>query len=101
MINNKIEYIICSAIHFNDEKEHIHQPINISKGFVISGRRHHNIFSTISILNTTTDIKKLNKIQGFLTNYDRFVDRIEAADIAIKSGQIESSKKILYSEDIY
>lgn len=42
-MNLKEEYIICSAIHFDDSKEHVHQPVNIKSGYVVCGRRHHSI----------------------------------------------------------
>jgi hypothetical protein len=41
------------------------------------------------------------EIQGFLTNTDRFVDRKEAAQIALDSGQIKEEVKKLFSEDLY
>jgi hypothetical protein len=39
--------------------------------------------------------------QGFLTNLDRYVNRIEAAKIAINAGQVNDSIKILFSEDLW
>ncbi|MCK9447014.1 hypothetical protein M0Q50_09210 [bacterium] len=42
--------------------------------------------------------------QGFLTNQNRFVNRIEGAKIALECGQIKQlqySKDVLYSEDLY
>ena len=44
------QYIICAAILFLDGKRHHFQPYNIKKGFVIAGRRHHNIYDTIKTL---------------------------------------------------
>lgn len=44
------------------------------------------------------------EIQGFLTNKNRFVDREEAAKIALAAQQIDClqySKTKLYSEDLY
>jgi hypothetical protein len=45
----------------------------------------------------------LDEVQGFLTNTDRFVDRIEGREIAIKSGQVKEEEigKKLFSEDLY
>ena len=71
------EYITCSAVWYDDNVEHVHQPINIKTGFVVAGHRHHNCFNTMFIL--SNDIKKHTKFekeQGFLTNLNRFVDRI-------------------------
>jgi len=41
--------------------------------------------------------------QGFLTNTGRYVDRAEAAKIAIAAGQIENTQRgtRLYSEDLW
>ena len=94
-------YIICAAIHFDDNKKHIHQPKNIKTGFVIAGRRHHNCFSTFAIL--SGDITKHNqykKTQGFITNDDRFVNREDASIIAVSAGQTKKTD-ILFSEDLY
>lgn len=43
------------------------------------------------------------RCQGFVTSTGRFVDRIEAAAIAIAAGQIEALKwpPLLYSEDLF
>jgi len=97
------EYIICSAIYFNDEKYHVHQPKNIDIGFVVCGRRHHNCYATFKAmgLEKPDRIERMDEIQGFLTNLDRFVDRIEGGEIAYKSGQIKELKQNLYSEDLY
>lgn len=93
-------YILCAAIHFDDESVHPHQPKNIMSGFVISGRRHHNVFITLKCLG----IDRLligDSIQGFITSDDRFVNRKEAAQIAFDAGQIKEMKNSLFSEDLY
>lgn len=97
------EYILCSAIYFNDGNEHIHQPKNIDTGFVVCGRRHHNCFATFKAMGLTKPerIERMGEVQGFITNTDRFVDREEASKIAFESGQTKELKKRLYSEDIY
>lgn len=41
------------------------------------------------------------KNQGFLTSRGRFVDRVEAAEIAKAAGQTTSEKGALFSEDLY
>jgi hypothetical protein len=95
------EYLLCSAIWFDDGVDtYVHQPRNIKTGFVVCGRRHHNCFTTVAML---MGIRKLTKeeVQGFLTNKDRFVDRYEAAQIALASGQIKEPKKRLFSEDVW
>lgn len=94
----KREYILCAAICYDDGLYHIHQPFNISSGYVMCGRRHHNIINLHFILTgLATTVEK----QGFLTSKDRFVTREEAATIAYNADQIEKPKKELFSEDIY
>lgn len=94
------EYILCSAIWYQDGELYIDQPINIESGFVICGRRHHNIINTLGqkfFFRSATQ----KHIQGFITSLNRFVDRKEGADIAYNSGQTMSKKKELFSEDLY
>ena len=100
ILEMKKEYILCSAIWYQDGESYLHQPKNIEYGFVICGRRHHNIINTIGqkFFFKTSENKH---IEGFLTNLDRFVDRREAAKIAFEYGQIQHSKNSLYSEDLY
>lgn len=98
-MNNNTEYIICSAIWYNDGIKRLHQPKNIQEGIVYGGRRHHNCF--IMLNSAFPNYIKKNHIQGFLTNFDRFVDRKEASIIAYKSGQIKYQKEYLTSEDLY
>ena len=96
-----LPYIICSAIHYDDGISHLHQPINIKTGYVIAGRRHHNIIINMDILGIKT---QRENIQGFLTSDDRFVDRAEALQIAVDSEQCQPEElkfKVLFSEDIY
>jgi hypothetical protein len=105
---NQPEYIICAAIWFKDGKFREHQPRNVDSGFVICGRRHHNCFTTASLLYKNMDDALLNYSevkgtaeQGFLTSKDRFVNRDEAAEIAYSQNQTFERKKILFSEDLY
>lgn len=39
--------------------------------------------------------------QGFITSRDRFVDRVEAVNIALAAGQIRQRKARLFSEDLW
>jgi hypothetical protein len=97
------ETIICSAIHYNDGILHKEQPINISIGLVVCGRRHrdcHNIFELLGI------IIEGRIGSGFLTNYNRFVDRAEGYKIAHDANQLllphsENGMHILTSEDLF
>lgn len=115
MIDNSKEYIICSAIHYDN---HIHYPhmdsYGINSGFVIGGYRHHNIIAVLpenteskitleraKELNIDWPIKDSDIIQGFVTSSGRFVNREEAAKIAYSCGQIKELKNNLFSEDLY
>lgn len=110
------EYIICAAIHWDNEHTYQNQPKNITKGLVVCGRRHHNCFTILALM-TFERAYLNNHIQGFVTSKDRFVDRKEAYKIAIAANQIEPRKedseldeffnlkekdsRILTSEDLY
>ena len=112
------EYILCASIHFDDGKEHSHQPKNIETGFVVCGRRHHNCYTSLQAIAETlgiADEKALKLIeragrdvQGFITNHDRHVDRKEAYLIAKEANQIlygagmtDKENQILISENLY
>lgn len=105
------EYILCAANYYNDGIEHYHQPKNIEIGFVVCGRRHHNCIGTFAqIVGFPYDengIKIMNtEEQGFLTNTNRFVSRLEALEIAKKANQLLSDEPVnehigLYSENLY
>lgn len=93
----KKEYILCAAILFDNGNYYEHQPINIKRGIVLCGWRHHCIFMQRYAMNN--ELKEIE--QGFLTNTNRFVSREEAAKIAFKSRQITKEKKTLFSEDVW
>lgn len=104
-MNNRKEYVICAAVHFLSEKVYEHQPKNITNGYVICGRRHHNCYFTKFALLGLTD-EKLRTVQGFLTSRDRFIDRMEGMKLALEVGQIDYDepnkvKSGLFSEDLY
>lgn len=83
------EYILCAAIWFDDGKEYVHQPKNIETGLVFCGWMHASIFTQIGgTIGERRNLGIHEKEQGFLTSKNRFVDRSEAAKIALKSGQI-------------
>ena len=98
-----MEKILCAAIWYKeDDKVYVHQPKNINYGYVWCGRRHHNIINLrYSLLNEPT--RSDTSVQGFLTNQDRFVDRVEANKIAIEADQVYGNKigDELISEDLY
>lgn len=93
-------YILSAATHFEDDTVHPHQPKNIMTGFVITGRRHHNIFTSLKCVGVDR-LKLGNSTQGFITSDDRFVDRKEGGKIAYEAGQIDKPTECLFSEDLY
>lgn len=104
------EYILCAAIWYKKiyMKKNIPAvlPININKGLVVTGHRHGQCIWTVASLTGLRTVSKGEKAtgeseQGFLTNLNRFVDRIEAADIAFMAGQIKKETSMLFSEDLY
>lgn len=106
------EYILCAAVWIdNGNKYEGHHPNNIDNGFVVSGYRHCDCFTTLSFM-YDSDVGKvalLNcSVQGFLTNLKRFVNRKKAYKIAFKANQIIGPNKGysensigLTSEDLY
>jgi hypothetical protein len=98
----KKEYILCAAIWFDDGKKYNLQPYNIESGLVLCGWRHGCIFPQIGgLVKERQELGIFEKEQGFLTNLNRFVDRVEGGKIAFESGQTEELKTYLYSEDLY
>lgn len=112
------EFILCAAIWVNDKQKHEQQPKNIEIGYVICGRRHHNCYQTVKDLkgDVNTYFKTLDMSeddyrshQGFITSFDRYVDRKEAWKIAMSNSQIQFGLKasengdesILISENLY
>lgn len=82
------ERIDCSAIKYSDA--------------IFLGRRHCDCFRVAATKNKR--YSKSREEQGFWTTKNRFVDRVEAKLIAIRSNQLlprASKGYILYSEDIY
>jgi hypothetical protein len=101
------EYIVCSAIYYQDGIKRPHQPSNIKTGIVVAGLRHHNCLITLySLLGDNYDVRKCGPDnQGFITNKDRFVHRKEALTIATKRNQLictpHNPRIGLFSEDIF
>lgn len=97
------ERILCSAIWYKDvQPRAVHRPINTPGGVVVSGFRHGHCISQIVPLTGERMFKLGDHIQGFLTNKNRFVDRVEGGEIwKSNGGELKYSKTELYSEDIY
>lgn len=99
-----MERVICAAIWYDDKKQRGNQPLNIKTGIVACGLRHANCFPILFAVFPNGEYKK-SCIQGFLTNRNRFVNREEAAMIAMKAKQIDKPKYFggleLDSSDLY
>jgi hypothetical protein len=96
------EQILCAAIWLKKAKRAAHRPINTPGGVVICGFRHGNCISSIVELTDKRLHEHGEHLQGFLTNFNRFVDRKEGAEIWISNGnKLSYSEKELYSEDLY
>ena len=104
------ETILCAANHYDDGVHYSHSPLNIKSGFVICGRRHFNciaIFAKMVGFPYDENGLKLMRTeeQGFITNTNRWVDRLEALEIAKAANQVitgEGNSNIgLFSEDLY
>lgn len=75
--------------------------IKSADGRIFGGRRHADIIATMVMDYETSPHYG---VQGFLTNRLRFVDRKEAAEIALSSGQVRELRfqpSELFSEDLW
>lgn len=111
MIDNSKEYIICAAIWYKDGTEAPRGMIaqNIDSGVVIGQWRHGNcinVRATNPLWNKKKLAERINRedddipmtterpdinydgLDGFLTSRGRFVDRWQAAKLALDAGQI-------------
>lgn len=89
----KKEFILCAANYYNDGSKETHTVNNIEEGFVICGRRHHNciaIFAKMYGFPYSEEAHKIHRteIQGFITNTNKFVTRLQALAIAGNANQI-------------
>lgn len=100
------EYIVCSAIHFNDGRtDHPHLPHNIKSGFVTYGKGHHQCINAFAKImgfpySESSLVVLRTEVQGFMTSKYRFVEREEAGQIAYDAGQTSELIKELHSEDL-
>lgn len=99
------EKIMCAAIWYKDMPDAIIQVAGVDKGVVLCGYRHgHIIHQFVALTGKRSVTSEAGEyVQGFLTTTNRFVDRKEAALIAIIANQVNVTKvgKELYSEDLY
>lgn len=99
--------ILCSAIWYKDFKvDRVCRssilPRNLSQGVVLSGHRHHNCISQFWALTGRATAKEKH-VQGFLTDANTFVDRVEGMKIARNADQltVATKRSKLFSEDLY
>lgn len=111
MIDNSIEYITCAAIWYKDLPTQTFLPKNITKGIVVCGHRHGHCIDIMSKLGKLRSVQfgpesVGENEQGFYTSKDRFVDRLEALEIAKAANQLKPGEHIhdrigLFSENLY
>ena len=116
MIDNNKEYILSAAIWCKDGTEAPRGFIaqNIDSGVVIGQWRHGNIIN-VRATNPLWNAKKLaerrgenpmeikkhedtlpyfDEVDGFITSKGRFVDRWQAAELALLCGQIDEKRAL-------
>lgn len=84
------ETIIAAAVRFEDNIYAPAAPARHGEALDMAFERHGSAMIG-------------NEDQGFLTSKKRFVDRLEAAEIAMNAGQIEAPRygPELFSEDLW
>jgi hypothetical protein len=107
------EKIICAAIWYKDFPlirdseipDGFIRPLNCDRGIVFSGCRHDNCMYQMVAITGKYSHQIGEYIQGFLTSKNRFVNRNEGLEIALKMNQVidldDVRGKELYSENLY
>lgn len=107
------ERILCAAIYVDDGERHQRTFAYPQTGLLFCGLRHPDCFASMNAWKDGLDEDQILAIdligehqlrgrnQGFLTSTGRFVDREEAAAIALREGQIDRVLRCLTSEDLY
>lgn len=101
LANGEVEYVMCAANHYNDEEDHMFQPFNIDKGYIVGGWRHPCVGH--SFLAATNAPRWDDCEQGFLTTKNRFLTRAEALVLVKETGQLTKPIQggVLTSEDLW
>lgn len=100
----EIERLICSAIWYKDDVKHDNCNASLTgdyhdaTGIVFCGLRHADCFGVLWLTIPNFKQKPGNPVQGFLTNRNRFVDRKEAAQIALATGQVKAEELGNYTD---
>lgn len=101
------EFILCAANWYKDivlKKifDSNTLPFNCDRGLVFCGYRHPHCMYSMSSITGLRQCEAGEEVQGFLTSWNRFVDRREAAKIHVANGgKLNYSTEELYSEDLY
>lgn len=99
-----MERIICAANWYKELPTPVYGPKNITEGIVFCGHNHLMCLHQMVAMTGKRQSEAGPEEQGFITSTNRFVNREEAAKIALACKQIEKlnySSKDLYSEDLY
>lgn len=94
-VHKEIEKIRSAAIMYREKGD--------TKFHYIEGRSHAQCIEAFGLIDLYASMRDTKaEIQGFMTTKDRFVNRIEALEIAKKAGQVNESytKDYLISEVI-
>lgn len=92
------ERILCAAIWYPDGPTTAHGPRNPwGRGFVWCGHNHAAIIEAAALLHRW---RANQEHQGFVTTENRYVDREDAARIAVAARQVPAGTDTLYSEDL-
>ena len=100
----KIEHILCAAMYNSEFGDHAvpARTYAYPDGVLIAGWSHADILCTLNRMGVMSGFDKWQ--QGFITSHKRYVDRREAAIIAIAAEQVEAKNlrnMQLYSEDLF
>lgn len=106
------EKIVCAAIWYKElplkKPEALEprgfRPFNADCGIVFCGLNHMHCMYQMVAITGLRQCESGKHVFGFLTNKNRFVERVEGARIAMGCKQIKKlkySKTKLYREDLY
>ena len=90
----KIEHILCAAMLNSEFGDHSvsARTYTYPHGVLIAGWSHADCLCTLNRMGVNSGFDKWQ--QGFITSHKRYVNRCEAAMIAIKAKQVKSKNLI-------
>lgn len=109
------EKILCAAVWYKDIPLALYNlpnqnPVNVDHGAVFCGYRHCHCMYTMTAVTGLRSVEFGEDSvgdfeEGFLTSKNRFVDRVEGLEIALREGQVLDLSDVrgdrLHSEDLY